>query len=134
MERKKLDIQAVRSGQLYVPAAEFHFDEKNHGVLSEIQRRTEFEKSLTQALCEKIKITEDKLIIDIPEPISFESDLYIADKNCYFPESSSAFKEQMIDSMVKSLRIIRIFVDPGVLSENNEKDILQITQKWLMLL
>ena len=135
MERKKLEVKAVWSGQLYVPAVEFHFDKKTHGVLSEISKRTEFEKNLTQTLCDTIKkLTPDKLIIDIPEPISFESDLYITDKNCFFPESSSVFKGQMINSLVTSLRIVRIFIDPAVLSKNNEKDILQITQKWLMLL
>ena len=135
MERKKLEFHAVRDGQFYVPAAEFHYDEKFHSALSGINRRTEFEKSLAQALSEKVKkITEDKLIIDIPEPISFESDLYIVDRNCFFPESSSVFKEQMINSLVKSLRVIRVFVDKAVFLEKTEKDILQITEKWLKLL
>jgi len=130
-------IQSVRDGRLYIPAAEFSFDEKIHGKLLEIKNRSELEKSLAESLSSALgEIQEEKLIIDIPEPISFESSLYVADEGCFFSDSSSTFKSEMINTLVKSLRIIRIFIEPGYYPEekntlSTRKKILQITQKWL---
>jgi hypothetical protein len=113
--------------------------------LFNIKNRLNLEKSLAEALSSALgkDIPCEKLIIDIPEPISFESDLYIVDEKCFFPESSSAFKSEMIRALKKSLQKIHIFMD-GQLLPNQEKfasivgekgkDILQITQKQLQLI
>jgi len=128
-------IQSVRDGRLFVPVAEFPFDEKTHGPLLDIGRRTMHEKDLAAFLsAETGKIKAGQLIIDIPEPISFESGLYISDEKCFFPESSSAFKKEMVGAMVKSLRIVRVFINPSCLQKPAGKRILKITQKWLQLI
>ena len=133
-------IQAVRDGKLYAPVAEFPFssvDEKAQISLLDIKDRSRLEASLAGALADAGifgihgKIPPEDLIIDIPEPVSFESNLYIKDEACFFPESSSAFKREMIDTLVKSLRIIRVFLkNPPTMG----KRILNITQKWVKLL
>jgi hypothetical protein len=130
----------VRDGRLYVPAAEFFFDEKSHGKLLEIKNRRELEKSLAEYLSDALgEIKEEEIIIDVPEPVSFESALYVADEGCYFPESSSTFKNGVVNTLVKSLRIIRIFIEQCSLSDEEkspsaDQRILHITQKWLKLL
>ena len=129
-------VRSVRDGKLFVPAAEFPFDSRIHSSLLKIEDRTGLEKELAKNLSEICAIRPEKIIIDIPEPVSFESNLYIKDEGCSFPDSSSTFKKDMINTLVRSLRIVRIFIDP-VIQENNKKTqvkdkrILQITGKWL---
>ena len=138
MEKKKPPLpllESVRNGRLYVPAAEFPFDENLHKKLLSIRDRLETEESLASAVSADlgIAILPENLIIDVPEPVSFESGLFVDDEGCFFPESSSTFKREMVGALVKSLRIIRIFIDPQ-LSPFCGQRILQITQKWLQLL
>ena len=132
-------IQSVHDGRLYVPVAEFSFD-IFPAKLWEINKRSELEESLAFDLSPVLKkIRKEMLIIDVPEPISFESGLYVADEGCFFPESSSTFKSEVVSALVKSLRIIRVFVDArsfprGGKTGSVDSRILQITQKWLQLL
>ena len=133
-------IQSVRDGKFYVPAAEFPYDEESHGTMLDIKNRTKFEKDLASALSAEIgKIQHEKLIIDIPEPISFDARLYIQDEKCWFSGSSTTFKKEMVNALVKSLRTVRIFIDPAYLPDEGKSAsmrgrILNITQKWLQLL
>lgn len=53
------------------------------------------------------------VIIDIPENISFEADLYVKDENCFFPESSTVFTKEIIKEFTNSLRKLRIAVKNG---------------------
>lgn len=53
------------------------------------------------------------IIIDIPENISFEADLYVKDENCFFPESSTVFTKEIIKEFTNSLRMLRIAVKNG---------------------
>ena len=77
----------------------------------------------------------DALIIDLPEPISFECGLFVNDESCFFGASSSVFKGELVDTFAKSLRIIRIFLDSQYeeKTKSSRERILQITQKWLQL-
>jgi HD superfamily phosphohydrolase len=124
--------QMVRDGKLYETAAEIPFDPEIHKALGKIQDRSEQERSLASALSQGLgrSITPEKLIIDVPEPISFESGLFVADEDKFFSQSSSAFRPEMVEAFVKSLRVIRIFIDPGI----EAPGILQITKKWLQLI
>jgi hypothetical protein len=51
------------------------------------------------------------VIIDIPEPVSFETGLFVLDEKCSFSESSSAFKTETVNAFIKTLYTIRIFID-----------------------
>jgi HD superfamily phosphohydrolase len=128
----------VRDGRLYETAAEFPFDEKLHYRLKDITRRSELEESLAAELSRRLgrAIGPEQIIIDLPEPVSFESDLFVADEGRYFGESSSAFKNETVDAFVRSLRIVRVFAEPDLYEKirSDGKDILQITEKWVELL
>ena len=84
---------------------------------------------------EDIQIENDELIIDMPEPVSFETGLYVPDENVFFSKSSSAFNSGMVDALIKTLYSIRFFVKPEI--ENKVKtfsklyDILNLTKAWL---
>ncbi|AEE16587.1 HD domain-containing protein [Treponema brennaborense] len=98
----------VRTRQLFTVIGEIPFDENNplHKKLEDLRCRTETE----QNLAEKLKIAGPQLLIDIPERISFESDLWIGDESVPFSKSSTVFSELTIDSFTRSLRKIRIAV------------------------
>jgi hypothetical protein len=85
-----------------------------------------------------IRVLPEELIIDLPEPVSFETGLFVSDENRYFSESSGAFKAEVVDGFVKSLRIVRIFVDPRhenkLKSYSGLREILHIQKKWLHLI
>jgi hypothetical protein len=130
----------VRNGCLFAMAAEFPYDEACHRGLLDISKRSRYEAALQEELSEAlgIRILPGELIIDLPEPVTFETGLHVIDENCPFSESSGAFKAETVNSFVKALRVIRIFVDP--IHENQIKSysglhgILHIRQKWLHLI
>jgi HD superfamily phosphohydrolase len=130
-------VDSVRNGRLFSVAAEMPFDDSTHKKLNVLSERSGLEKSLAEEISSVLgkKIETDALIIDLPEPVSFESDLFVTDENCLFPESTSAFKKGVIEAFVKSLRIVRIFVNPQCeeLIKPSQERILQITAKWLKL-
>jgi hypothetical protein len=130
--------EKVKAGRFYGVVAAFPFDKG--GAPLDIGRRSRHEA----ALAAELSLSPEAVIIDVPEPISFETGLYVADGSgetgtgCYFADSSSVFKPALVDSLVKSLRIIRIFVDPDhenrVKSLPDLKDILHNRTKWINLL
>ena len=130
-------VDSVKNGRLFSIAAEIPFDEKAHRSLLSLSERSQLEENLASEYSAYLNkpIKGNSLIIDLPEPITFECSLFVADENCFFSDSTSAFKSSMVDALVKSLRVIRVFVDP-IYEENIKplrEGILQITQKWLHL-
>jgi HD superfamily phosphohydrolase len=125
--------EEARLGRFFVPVAEFPFDETGSRKLLDIRHRSRHE----QALAAELSLPGEALVIDVPEPVSFETGLYVHDEGCYFSESSSVFNPAVVDSLVKSLRIIRIFVDPR--HENRVKSSpkleapLRYAGKWINL-
>ena len=110
-------IEAVRQGKIYATAAEISHEKADLPVsiwdsVREISKRAVFEQKLTEELKkEGLKITEEDIIIDIPEPISFETGLYVLDEERSFSESSSAFKTETVNAFKKTLYIIRVFIN-----------------------
>jgi hypothetical protein len=104
----------VRDGQLYITVAEFPYNEALHHDIMDITKRSQHERVLAEELSALfgIPILPEHLIIDIPESITFETGLYVQDEACYFQESSSVFKVETVDSFIRSLHTIRIFIDP----------------------
>jgi hypothetical protein len=132
--------EQVRNGRFFAAVAEFPFDELVHQGLADIQNRFRYEEALGREFSEALgtRIMPGELIIDLPEPVSFETGLFVNDENRYFSESSCAFKAEAVEGFVKSLRIVRVFVDPR--HENSLKsypgiqEILHIQKKWLHLI
>ena len=108
--------EKVREGKLYTEVASFFFDEQKHGALIPLENRKSLEKDLVEEINRVItdKIDAGTMIIDVPEPVSFETDLYVRDENCTFGESSSAFKKNTVEAFVQSLRKVRIFSEKNL--------------------
>ncbi|MDR2479901.1 MAG: phosphohydrolase, partial [Treponema sp.] len=131
-------VEAVREGRVFAVAAEIPFVEADHACLRDIRSRSRREEQLAAEFrAAGIPLMEEDVIIDMPEPVSFETGLFVLDEERYFAASSSAFKAETLHSFVKTLYTIRIFVNPFF--EQKVKtlpalcDILFLEKKWLEL-
>ena len=108
--------EKIREGKLFTETASFFFDEKKHGAFLPISGRNEREKELAAEINRVLpnRVNPDSIIIDVPEPVSFETDLFVRDENRTFGESSSAFNAATVEAFVKSLRKIRIFSEKSL--------------------
>jgi HD superfamily phosphohydrolase len=97
----------VRDGCLYVVAAEFRYNEEQHQGLADIDKRYDFE----QELVARLRIRPDELIIDVPEPISFETGLTTREDKGHI--DAGVFTSETIDAFRKELRVVRVFVEPA---------------------
>ena len=128
--------EAVWKGRLYTTAAEIPFVEADHACLGDIGRRSRYEEQLAGEIRSAgVPLESGDLIIDIPEPVSFETGLFVLDEKCGFTESSSVFKTETLNSFVKTLYTVRIFINPdfGEKVETLSKlsDILNVEKRWL---
>jgi HD superfamily phosphohydrolase len=104
--------EAVWEGRLYSVAAEIPYIEADHACLKDISRRSRYEEQLAGEFRRRgVPLGSGDLIIDLPEPISFETGLFVTDEHCGFTESSSAFKTETVHSFVNTLYTIRVFVN-----------------------
>jgi len=106
-------VEYVREGSIYAAILEISPDKAGFKTLKEIKNRAKFEEKLTEDLrgagFEEIK--GEDIIIDIPEPVSFETGLFITDEKRNFSESSSAFKPQTVDAFIQTLYTIRVYIN-----------------------
>ncbi|ULQ61112.1 HD domain-containing protein [Brucepastera parasyntrophica] len=110
----------VMKHRLYGIIAEFPFDENNSSMLGleTMKARSEKEEAIAEYLSRisSAKIEKKHVLIDIPERISFESDLFITDENTGFSSSSTVFSRDTVASFTASLRKIRLAVHPDFVS------------------
>jgi uncharacterized protein len=105
--------QAVWNGRLYSTAAEIPFNQQDHAPLRDIAKRSFHEERFAGEFRRAgVPLGDNDLIIDVPEQVSFETGLFVLDEKRSFAESSSAFKTTTLDSFVKTLYTIRIFINP----------------------
>ena len=111
--------QGVAERQLYKVVTEIKFDSENpfHRQLESLQRRHQAEEELAESLA----VPATHVLIDIPERISFESDLWICGEELPFSQSSTVFSSQTVAAFTGSLRKIRVAVRETGNHENTYK-------------
>jgi HD superfamily phosphohydrolase len=129
-------LEILREGRLYAVAAELPFPGAEYDCVRDIGSRSRYEERLAAELrAAGIPLRADHLIIDVPEPVSFETNLLVLDEERPFARSSSAFKAETLQSFVKTLYTVRIFVSPvfeqQVKNLPNLDNILLFEKKWL---
>ncbi|MDR2952162.1 MAG: HD domain-containing protein [Treponema sp.] len=109
--------EAVRQGRIFTTAAEIPLMpeqfQTNIATLREIGFRSKLEEQLAAAL-RSYSIPfmgKEDLIIDLPEPVSFETGLYVVDEGSCFEYSSSAFKSEVVSSFIQTLYTVRVFIN-----------------------
>jgi len=100
-------IRAVFDGALMKPRLELPFDPANpaHRRAADLALRPELEAQIASAA------GVSQVVVDVPEPISFESDLPIVGSGARFPTFATVFRPEIVDSFARSLRVIRVFSD-----------------------
>lgn len=102
------------AGKLYGLVGEIAYDPANlvHADLNDLSKRLEAESALAMAA----NLRETDIVIDIPEPIDFETKLLVrtnAGREA-FSLRTHLFGPESLKSLVQSLRRIRIFAHPRV--------------------
>ncbi|MCF7928293.1 MAG: HD domain-containing protein [Spirochaetales bacterium] len=97
--------------KLFKAIVEVPFDpaNANHPVLENLEERSRIEKMAA----ERLGVPE--IIIDLPEPISFESELTVIGESGEHPvtDSRTIFSAPAVSDISATLRVIRVFVEPG---------------------
>lgn len=109
---EKLAAEQLKRGKIYKIVLEipFNINNKFHVQLENLDYRYEEEKILAEIISQKTNIPFEKILIDIPERISFESELFIEDEQKIFTDSSTVFSKKFIENLVPSLRKIRLAI------------------------
>jgi HD superfamily phosphohydrolase len=100
-------VESVHEGRFFITAADIPHEQVKLEVVRDIKCRPRLEEQLA---CE-LGLDTGSIIIDVPEPVSFETFLYVFDEGCNFSESSSAFKTETVNAFRQTLYTIRIFTD-----------------------
>ncbi len=110
--------QDLHSHNLYTTIIEvpFYSDNETHTLLENLEHRAKLEDQVATIL----QCSSSEVLIDIPERISFESDLHIRDLNTKFSNSPTVFSQSTVTSFVSSLRKIRIGVRKKAVPSNKK--------------
>jgi HD superfamily phosphohydrolase len=104
--------QEAEAKRLYRLAAEHTFDSANplHTDLLDIAKRIEAESTLAQAA----GISENDVVIDIPETIKLETDLMVEVEQSFAPfdQRTRLFPPRIVEQVASSMRTIRVYIRP----------------------
>jgi len=113
--------------------SEFPFEE-SFSTLADISVRPEYENTLASLLQKEASaLGGEEVIIDLPEPVSFESELFVSPEDggsrrglCGenpFSDCSSLFKGEAAATFTRALRVVRVFVDKKYASKLNSASV-----------
>ncbi len=86
-----------------------------HGRLEDLAERARVEAELAREAAGRLgrRVDPQEIVIDLPEPISFEIDVPILDPHTrsrvFFRESESVFSEEVVEGFRRSLRAVSLF-------------------------
>ena len=105
-------MESIREGGIYFTAAEFSHELVDLYAARSLKSRALYEENLAEKLRKAgLEIKGEDIIIDVPEPVSFETGLYVLDEDKDFSDSSSAFRQETINAFIRTLYTIRIFIN-----------------------
>ncbi len=106
--------EMIRNRSFYDIVFSVPYVQGDNPRLETLSGRAEAETGLSELLSGLTgrRMEDFHIVIDIPERISFESDLYIADEGVSFTESSTVFSRSVVSGFLRSLRKIRVAVHP----------------------
>lgn len=83
-----------------------------HRKLENPERRSEAERELARLL--SVESRTYPVIIDVPEPVSFEAGIPLVEngRSCSFEQSTSVFSKDFASTLSRSLRVIRVLASP----------------------
>lgn len=105
----------VLNRNFFSVVAEYPYAE-SFDPLENLSERSLAEKRIAEFLSAETgaELTAQHVLVDIPERISFESNLKISDTGAAFSESSTIFSGEVVERFTSSLRIVRVAVHPPI--------------------
>jgi len=109
-------IEEVLHRRLYKTAYELNFDPHNtlHCDLTKLENRNSAQEKIARRLSRRFRqgVKPYEVLIDIPEPISFEVDLPIYQDGVFVPftASGSVFSGPVVKGFTDSLRKLRVYL------------------------
>jgi len=117
MDEKSLATD-IQNRSFYQVVMEYPHDRNNptSTALGDLSQRSAEESRIATVLSSRLSqsIPPHHIVIDIPEDISFESDLFIQDENATFSNSSTVFSGDVVARFSSSLRMVRVAVHPSI--------------------
>ena len=119
-------IGRVHDRRLYVSAADIGFDDTraSHRRLQDLTGRAELAERLHGLVEATIERTLEPytVIVDVPEAVSFEVTFPIidGDRMVDYPEAGTVFTPAVIEDFTRTLRRIRLIVEPSVAASLHE--------------
>jgi HD superfamily phosphohydrolase len=104
--------ESVREGRIFTTAAEILYKHTDLERIKDISARAAVEEKLAEEFNKAgLAIKGREIILDVPEPVSFETGLFVSDEKCGFGDSSSAFKKDLVDAFINTLYTVRVYID-----------------------
>ncbi len=115
-------IGAVFAGALYRARLELPFDPGNpaHARAADLGGRAALESELAEAAGVR------RVIVDLPEPISFETDLPVVGTGRSFQGFSTVFGPGVVASFARSLRVLRVYAPEDESGESVSSSALEL--------
>ncbi len=113
-------VRRVHDRQLYVSAADIGFDDTSeaHRALERLEYRSVAAGRLADLISAELgrDIRPCEVIIDVPEAVSFEVSFPVLDGNAVidYPDAGTVFTPAVIDDFTRTLRRIRLVLEPSV--------------------
>ena len=121
-------ISGVAERKLYKSVAEVPFDESldSHTKLLDLGVRAAIESEMSR----EMGIRPNSVIIDVPEPVSFEVDLLLESGDTLIPfvEAGTVFSKDVVSGFSRSLRKIRVFAEH---SDADSRSACRVAEEWI---
>jgi len=123
-------IRRVYDRQLYVSVEDLAFDESDatHQRLQQLEHRSRVEERLRELVSDSLGRTVDTLevLVDIPESVSFEVNFPVldGDRVIDYPEAGTVFTPHVIEDFTRTLRRIRLILEPRIAAELRDPRLL----------
>ena len=119
-------ISRVASRQLLKTAYETSFSELAHGGLTDLTSRTAAEEEIARRIAATTgrSLPPYLVILDIPEPISFEIDIPVHENGRLlpYPEAGSVFTRPVVEGFTRVLRRVRLILPAEILDLINSPE------------
>ena len=105
-------VRSVFDGKVFASCYEAPYDETvpAQRKAAHLVTRTAVEMELAQAVSARTG-RPCRLVVDLPEPLSFETSLNVVGTGKTFSESATVFRPEVVRGFSRSLRVLRVFCD-----------------------
>jgi hypothetical protein len=102
-----------------------------HAAAADLELRGRLESAVARRLSKKLarEVTPEDIILDVPEQISFEAVFPVVTEEGFvsYPDSGTVFTPNVVKDFTRTLRRMRLIVDPAIAERIGDTDELMAT-------